>query len=462
MPLVLRILLVEDDPDVRAAVGEALRAAGHDVAEARDGQLALEQLAATSFDVLVSDVRLPKVDGLSLFRKTAQTSPRTAVILMTSFANATDAVAAMKQGAHDYLTKPFDLEELVIRVRGIAEKRALERELEEARARLAGADEVAIVGASPAIVSLLDRLSTVARSDAPVLVTGESGTGKELVARRLHALSDRASGPFVAVNCAAFPETLLEAELFGHERGAFTGAVRKREGRFKAASGGTLLLDEVAEIPLPAQAKLLRVLQEATFEPLGSDRPVRVDVRIVSATHRDLKRRIAEGVFREDLYYRLNAITLHVPPLRDRASDLPLLVNHFLRRFVPAGQPPPDVTVDAWRALSAYPFMGNVRELGHAIQHAVLLSRGGPIGLEHLPEDVGRVAIAAAGAAREIRPLAAVVKQAEREHLLRALAVAGGKRMRAAELLGISRKNLWEKLNAHGIADSDLDDAPER
>jgi DNA-binding NtrC family response regulator len=460
MPQALRILVVEDDPDVRAAVTDALRSAGHEVADVADGQQAIEHVSATSYDVVVTDVRLPRVDGLTLFRRTRETSPRTAVVLMTSFGNATDAVAAMKQGAHDYLTKPFDVDELVIRVRSIAEKRALEQALEEARARLAGAADVVIVGDSPAIRRLLELLSTVARSDAPVLVTGESGTGKELVARRLHALSDRSAGPFVAVNCAAFPETLLEAELFGHERGAFTGAVRKRDGRFKAAHGGTLLLDEVAEMPLPAQAKLLRVLQEGAFEPLGSNVPLRVDVRVVSATHRDLKRRISEGTFREDLYYRLNAINLHVPPLRERASDLPLLVHHFLRRFTPAEAPVPDVSVDAWRALSTYPFLGNVRELGHAIQHAVLLSRGARIEPEHLPADVTRVATAAAagGAPRDVRPLAAVVKQAEREHILHALAVAGGKRTRAAELLGISRKNLWEKLNAHGISDSDIDE----
>jgi DNA-binding NtrC family response regulator len=458
----LRILVVEDDIDVRSAVADGLAAAGHDVSTVADGREALDRIRATSFDVLVTDVRLPGADGLAIFRAARQLSPRTAVILMTSFATAGEAVAAMKEGAADYLTKPFEVDELVLRMRAIAEKKALERALEEARAELAGAPDAAIVGASPAMVALLDRLAIVAQSSAPVLVTGESGTGKELVARRLHALSDRSAGPFVAVHCAAFPETLLEAELFGHERGAFTGAVKKREGRFKTANGGTLLLDEIAEIPLPAQAKLLRVLQEGIVEPLGSDVPVKVDVRIVSATHRDLRKRIAEGAFREDLYYRLNAVNLRVPPLRERAGDLPLLVNHFLSRYVTPGKPVPEVTLDAWRALSAYPFLGNVRELSHAIQHAVLLSRGGPILLQHLPPDVTAVAAAAkAGAApTAVKPLAAVVKQAEREHILHALAVAHGKRTRAAELLGISRKNLWEKLNAHGISDSDVDDDP--
>jgi DNA-binding NtrC family response regulator len=454
----LRILLVEDDPDARAALTDALRDAGHEVAEATDGQGALDRASTETFDAVVTDVRLPRRDGLSLFREVRRRWPRTAVILMTSFGNTSDAVAAMKEGAQDYLTKPFDPEELVARVRSVAEKCGLERQLAEARSRLAGDADVAIVGASPAILEVLDRLATVARSDASVLITGESGTGKELLARRLHELSDRGAGPFVAVSCAAFPETLLEAELFGHERGAFTGAVRRREGRFKAAHGGTLLLDEVAEIPLPAQAKLLRVLQERSFEPLGSNVPVKVDVRIVSATHRDLKRRIAEGAFREDLYYRLNAVNLHVPALRDRPADLPLLVAHFVRHFTPDGQAIPEVSLEAWRALSVYPFLGNVRELSHAVQHAVLLSRGARIEREHLPPDVLHVTSDLSGGTEPLRPLGAVVKQAEREHILRALAVAGGKRTRAAELLGISRKNLWEKLNAHRISDSDVDD----
>jgi DNA-binding NtrC family response regulator len=453
----LRILVVDDDPDVRIAVGEALQGAGYDVTEVSDGRLAIEHATAMTYDAIVTDVRLPHVEGLTILRRVRQISPRTAVILMTSFADAKDAVEAMKQGAHDYLTKPFEVEELILRVRAIAEKKALEQELEASRARLAGASDTAIVGASPSMRSLLDKLSTVARSDAPVLVTGESGTGKELVAQRLHALSDRSAGPFVAVNCAAFPETLLEAELFGHERGAFTGAVRKRDGRFKIAHKGTLLLDEVAEIPLPAQAKLLRVLQEGAFEPLGSNTPVQADVRIVSATHRDLKRRIVEGSFREDLYYRLHAIELYVPPLRERPGDLPLLVNHFVARLTPVGRPLPDVSLSAWRALSTYPFLGNVRELGHALQHAVLLSKGGTIEADHLPADIARVADASTAPRREVKPLAAVVRQAEREHILYALAVAGGKRARTAELLGISRKNLWEKLNAHEISDSDVD-----
>jgi DNA-binding NtrC family response regulator len=456
---VLRVLLVEDDPDVRVMVARGLANAGHTVTPVADGAVALERLAATVFDVVVCDIRLPRIDGMTVFREARRAAPGTDVVLMTSYAAVGEAVAALKEGANDYLTKPFDVEELVVRLAAISKTRALERELEEARRRLAGATDADIVGASPAIARVLDRLATVAASDAPVVISGESGTGKELLARRLHSRSSRAAGPFVAVNCAAFPETLLDAELFGYERGAFTGATRRRDGRFKAADRGTLFLDELAELPLSAQAKLLRVVQDGFVEPLGTNARVRVDARLVSATNRDLKKAIAEGRFREDLYYRLHAIGLHLPPLRERPGDLPLLVSHFLTVYAPAGERPPNISLRAWQALAAYPFPGNVRELAHAIQHAVILARGGPVHLEHLPDDIARVASAMKNESQSVAPLALVLRQTEREHLLRAVAIAGGKRSRAAELLGISRKNLWEKLRAHGLSDSDLDES---
>ncbi len=454
----LKILLVEDDPDVRATIGDALRSSRYSVEEVADGKTAIARATSASFDVVISDVRLPGVDGLDLFRAVRQASPRTEVILMTSFAAVGDAVEALKAGAYDYLTKPFDLDELILRVGGIAKKRALVRELEDARARLAGSTDVDIVSESPVMLRLLDRIDTVAPSDASVLLSGESGTGKELVARRVHARSPRAGAPFVAINCGAFPETLIEAELFGYERGAFTGAVKRRAGRFKAAHGGTLFLDEIGEMPLPAQAKLLRAVQAGVIEPLGTNDGEHVDVRIVSATNRDLRKAIAEGRFREDLYYRLNVVGVHLPPLRERQGDLPILLHHFLTRFLPAGARIPEISVAAWRALSVYPFPGNVRELEHAMKHAVVLSRGGTIEPEHLPDDIMKVGVSTKREQGAIGPLAQVLKQAEREHILKALAIAEGKRARAAELLGISRKNLWEKLRAHGISDSDFDD----
>jgi DNA-binding NtrC family response regulator len=316
---------------------------------------------------------------------------------------------------------------------------------------------------------LLSLIETVAKSDAATLITGESGTGKELVARMLHDRGARRDRPFIAVNCGALTESLIEAELFGHERGAFTGAERKRDGRFKAADGGTLFLDEIAELPAAAQAKLLRVIQEGTFEPVGSSVPVRVDVRLISATHRDLPDRIRQNLFREDLYYRVNVIGIPVPPLRDRPGDLSILVQHFLRRFTPAGKTPPSVSAEAWSALSQHGFPGNVRELSHAVQHAVVLSGGAEIEAQHLPAslftrertaEVSPVPVADVfQGLTGVQPLGAAVRAFEREYLTRVLRETSGapgkesgvKKAEIARALGISRKTLWEKLKGYGI-----------
>ncbi|HVT08926.1 MAG TPA: sigma-54 dependent transcriptional regulator [Polyangia bacterium] len=461
----LDILLVDDEPDFRTVVGEALRDAGHRVSLAANGAEGLTQISSNVFDVMICDIRLPKVDGLTLFRRVRQESPGTDVILITAHAAVNDAVSALKEGAYDYLTKPFEVDEIILQMQRIATQRALKRELEQARAELsqrksngaATGSAGSIIGRSPAMLRLSERIETIAQSDAPVLITGESGTGKELVARTLHDRSTRRAKPFIAVNCAAFPETLLEAELFGHERGAFTGAVKRRDGRFKAADGGTLLLDEIAEVPLPAQAKLLRVLQEGTVEPLGTNESTKVDVRIISATHRNLRERIKEGKFREDLYYRLNVLDIEIPPLRERRGDMPLLLQYFLNKFTQPGKTPSTISPRAWAVLSQYHFPGNVREFAHAIEHAVVLANGGEIEVEHLPGGItGTLDGTASTPAGSLRSLSAALKEFEHEYLLRALAQANGKKMKAAEILGISRKNLWEKLRLHGIA-SDAD-----
>jgi DNA-binding NtrC family response regulator len=451
----MSVLLVDDEPDIGLAVGDALRDAGYRVVVATNGAEALDLVTTQPFDVMICDIRLPKLDGLTLFRRTRQESPDTTVILMTAFGAVQDAVAAVKEGAHDYLTKPFDIDEITVRIQRIAEHRTLLRELDDARAQLASRQEgEPIVGRSIQMLRLLDRVNTIATSHAPVLLQGESGTGKELVARALHDRGPRRGKAFVAVNCAAFPDTLLEAELFGHERGAFTGAVRRRDGRFRAAHAGTLLLDEVAEMSLPAQAKLLRVLQEGTIEPLGTNESVRVDVRVISATHRNLRERIASGAFREDLYYRLNVLNVDIPPLRDRKGDLPLLVQYYLNKLSKPDAPVPRVTSAAWSVLADFPFPGNVRQLGHAIEHAMVLAAGGDIDVHHLPRDIAQVEIARAGATTLIpRPLGTAMKEFEREYLQRALTQAEGKRTLAAEILGISRKNLWEKLRMHGMGE---------
>jgi two-component system, NtrC family, response regulator AtoC len=449
---VLEILLVDDETAIRLPVSEALRARGHHVATAADGDEAMARLDAEVFHLVVSDVRLPRGDGFSILRRVRRDCPWTDVLLMTAYGTIADAVAAMKEQAIDYVTKPFDVQELVTVVDRIDERRRLKEELRQVRAQLAArrADDH-LIGRSPPVARLREQVEAVAATDAAVLLTGESGTGKELVARMLHDRSPRRDRPFVAVNCAAVPPTLIEAELFGYERGAFTGALRKREGRFSAANSGTLFLDEIGEMPLEAQAKLLRVLQDGTFEPIGTNTSMRVDVRLISASNRDLRTAIEQGGFRQDLYYRVRVLELLLPPLRERPSDLPLLVEHFLREFTPAGETPPSLSPSAWAALGRYPFPGNVRELKHAIQHATILARGGEIQLQHLPRDL--LGDADDEPAGHVRPLSMVIEEYEREHILRTLKLVQGERKRAAELLGISRKSLWKKMGRYGLSD---------
>ena len=461
MTATLSILLVDDEPGVRLAVGDALRAAGYDVDTAADGAQALARSEERSYDLVICDILMPEVDGLTVFHRLRRRTPDTDVILITAHGSVNDAVKALKEGATDYNTKPFDTDLLIHEVGRVRERRDLQRQLAEARRALGLRKNPAMIGESPSMRRLFDRVETIAPSDAPVLIRGESGTGKELVARSLHEGSPRRHRPFVVVNCAAFPDTLIEAELFGHERGAFTGAVKQRDGRFKAADGGTLFLDEVAELPPQAQAKLLRVLQDSTFEPLGSNRSIRVSVRVLSATHRNLRERIEQGAFREDLYYRLRVLDIIIPPLRARSGDLPVLVEHFLQRFG-GGQPPPPLTERAWAALQGYSFPGNVRELEHAIHHATVLGRGGTIDLCHLPgEIVGEHPDDEDEQAGELRPLSQAVAAFEREYLQRVLERTNWSRTGAAELLGISRKNLWEKMRNHGIRSPEVSEAAE-
>jgi len=472
------ILLIDDEPDVRQPLKDVLTDAGHVVVEASDGKKASALLQQTVFDVILSDVRLPSVDGLALLRTVRRNAPLTDFVLMTAFADVGQAVAALKEGASDYLIKPFDLDELLHHIARIDSTRSMRRELVEARrALLLRAPSNRLVGQSAQMLKLKSRIEMIAPSEAATLIMGESGTGKELVARSLHERSLRCTKPFVAVNCAAFPETLIEAELFGFERGAFTGAVKRREGRFRAADGGTLFLDEIAELPPSAQAKLLRVLQDGTVEPLGTDVPVKVDVRVISATHRNLRAHVEQRLFREDLFYRINVLDLSLPPLREREGDLAMLIQFFLDGFPRvdgAGQRVlPVLSSDAYAALSAYRFPGNVRELAHAIEHAVVLAGGAEITLDHLPAVIAVAAPAsirvpsvreatngATNAATNgatpaaVGPLVAAAREFEKGHLRRAVAATGGKRVKAAEMLGISRKSLWEKLRMYDLEEA--------
>ncbi|MHB8874634.1 MAG: sigma-54-dependent transcriptional regulator [Myxococcaceae bacterium] len=440
----MNLLLVEDDRVVRVTARFALEAAGYQVTECADGTSALRAIEESLFDLVLSDIRLPGLNGIELFRRLRQLQPGAAVVLMTAYANTDDAVAVMREGARDYVLKPFEIDELLLRLGRVRHEVEVQRQLETGAQ--SGGPRHALKGSSAASKQLLARVEAAANTDVNVLVTGETGTGKDLIARTIHERSRRAGKPFIALNCAAIPENLLEAELFGHERGAFTGADRKRIGRFEAADGGTLFLDEVAELPLSQQAKVLRAIDTKSFEPLGSSRNVHTDVRIISATNSDLAAAIEAKQFRKDLFYRLNVIDVHAPPLRERQADLPLLVADFLSEIsVRQQRAVPSLDPCTLASLMAYEFPGNVRELIHALEHAVALAREVVIMPEHLPKafavdcDEARAGAAAAS-------LAATVEQFELHYIRQVLAKVGGHRGKAAALLGISRKGLWQKL----------------
>ncbi len=434
----LEILLVDDEPDILEPIRDLLVDRGHHVTTASDGLEAMACFEDKSFDLLISDIRMPRMDGLTLLRRVQRRAPTTKVILTTAYGTIPQAVEAIQHQAVAYFQKPFDLAAFL---------RAIDR--------LAQHTEIEMVGSSPAMDRVRQHIERVARSSGSVLIEGDTGTGKELVARLIHSSSARRDRRLVAVNCAGLPDGLLEAELFGHERGAFTDAVRRREGRFGWADGGTLLLDEIGEMSLVAQAKLLRVLEEGSFEPLGSNDAVRADVRIICASNRDLAQLVAQGRFRKDLYYRVRVFHLRVPALTERRSDIPLLLEHFCRKL--RGGELPGFSPAAWDALLAHDYPGNVRELRHVVEHALAYAQGDQIELGDLPTELGAavgdapmatgsgvssVAEVAAGATRS---LADAVRDFERDYVERAVAQAGSK-TRAAEQLGISRKTLWTKI----------------
>ena len=434
-----RILIVEDDDLQRQALADLLRQEGHEVVAFRTGEEALE--AFPLFDLALVDLRLPGMDGLALLKALKSRDPEAEVILITAYGTVETAVEAMKQGAYDYITKPLDFEELRLTVERALQRRALEQEvrfLREELSRVQGVPE--LIAESPAMKEVMSLVARVGPTNATVLIRGESGVGKEVIARAIHQASRRKKGRFVAVSVAAIPETLLEAELFGYEKGAFTGAARAKPGKFELASGGTLFLDEIGDMPLALQVKLLRALQEREIERLGGIRPIPVDVRIIAATHRDLEALIREGRFREDLYYRLNVVTIWVPPLRERREDILPLAHHFLRKYAEeTGKPVKGFTREAERLLLEYPWLGNVRELENAVERAVVLTRNAYIGPEDLP--MGGRAFASSLRLEDV----------EREHILRVLRLTQGNLTRAAELLGIHRNTLREKIRRYGL-----------
>jgi len=449
MPYRFRILVVDDEPAQRELVLGFLKKQGFDVAAAENGVKALELFRQESIDLILTDQKMPNLSGSALLQAVRAINPETPVILMTAFGSIEAAVSAIQGGATDYLTKPLNLDELLFRIRQVSERYRIIAENRELREALQGRHRIeGIIGESGPMLEVISLVRRVAPSEATVLIRGESGTGKELIAKAIHFASPRASGPLVKVNCAALPETLLESELFGHEKGAFTGAVTSRQGRFELANGGTIFLDEIGDLPLHLQAKLLRVLQEREYEKVGSSRPVKVNVRILAASHRPLEALIKAGQLREDLYYRLNVVTILIPPLRERRSDLSLLIDHFLRRFAEKnGKTIRGLTHEARDVLLRYDYPGNVRELENLIERAVVLTRDDVVGSRDLPLTVQDREVEGD---RETN-LAVAVEGLERRMIREALARSDGVQTHAAELLGISERALRYKLIKYGF-----------
>jgi DNA-binding NtrC family response regulator len=446
----MRILLAEDEVTIVVTLRDALEEAGHQVVHAGDTRAALEALARGELDAVVSDIRMPGEGGMAVLKRSLELDPRRPVILMTGYGTIDQAVEAMRTGATNYIQKPFRNESIVQMLATLSRVRDLESENARLKAELRSREAFrGFVGTSPQMNAVFDRIRTVAPTDATVLIEGESGTGKECVARALHTASNRAEGPFVAISCAALPETLLEAELFGHERGAFTDARKEKRGRFELADGGTIFLDDIDDMPLAMQVKLLRVLQERQFERLGGESTRSINIRVVAATKVPLRESVRSGKFREDLYYRINVVPITLPPLRERKGDVPLLAAHMIERH--GGGRRYTIAPATMAALERYPWPGNVRELENAVQRAIALcAPSGELALSDLvtldPRWRGAIEVSDA-----VRPLREVLKEHEKAHIERALEKTGGHRSQTADMLGISRKVLWEKMRDLGI-----------
>ena len=449
-----QILVVDDEPVQREMIGGFLKKQGFEVIAADSAERALELFRQDAFDLVLTDQKMAEMSGLELLQAVHTINAETPVILITAFGTIEAAVTALKHGAIDYLTKPLNLDELLYRIRHVSDRYRIINENRELREALQDRHRIeGIIGESGAMLEVLSIVRRVAPSEATVLIRGESGTGKELIAKAIHFGSPRARGPLVKVNCAALPEALLESELFGHEKGAFTGALTSRQGRFELANGGTIFLDEIGDLPLHLQAKLLRVLQEREFEKVGSSRPIRVNVRIMAASHRPLEDLIKAGQLREDLYYRLNVVTIFIPPLRERRSDVALLLDHFLRYYAEKnGKTIRGLTPEGRDILLRYDYPGNVRELENIIERAVVLTRDDVIGSGDLPLTVQELEVADGD--RETN-LTVAVEALERRMIRDALARSDGIQTRAAELLGMGERALRYKLTKYGFREED-------
>jgi len=455
------ILVVDDEPNYLVVLSELLKEEGFEVFTAESGEEGLKVARENDLDLVITDMRMPGMDGLQLLKSVKSLNQHLPVIMVTAFGEVEKAVVAMKAGAYNYLAKPFSNDELLVNIRKAIEHYSLLREnlrlRDEARVRYGFAS---IVGKNVLMQEIYTLIEKVAPTPASVLITGESGTGKELVARAIHINSPRENGPFISVNCAALPETLLESELFGHEKGAFTGAASLRKGRFELADTGTLFLDEIGDIPLPLQAKLLRVLQERSFERVGGNRTINVDVRIITATNKELKEEVENGRFREDFFYRLNVVHIHLPPLRERADDIPMLTEHFITKFAKVlNKPNLQVSMEALRFLVRLPWDGNVRELENTIERSAILCSGDVIAPEDVSPEMSSIKedkqwspdIDIEKLIPANLPLPEVLSGVEEQMLKRALEGANYVQAHAAENLGITKSLLQYKLKKYNL-----------
>ncbi|MBI3463795.1 MAG: sigma-54-dependent Fis family transcriptional regulator [Planctomycetes bacterium] len=442
-----KVLLVDDDRHSRAALADWLTSEGLDVLVAEDGQVAQRHLH-DGVAVIVTDLKMPRTDGLELLRLAKEEAPHAAVILITAYGTVDSAVTALKEGAYDYMTKPVNPEQLSLRIRQAVSQRTMAAEIASLQAQLQQQYGIGnLIGKSPAMRAVFEKIRLVAETRSTVLITGESGTGKELVARALHQNSSRRSKPFIPVNCAAISGTLIESEFFGHEKGAFTGATERRQGLVQAAHGGTLFIDEIGEMELGLQSKLLRALENRRIMPVGSSREVEVDVRLIAATNRDLDEQLKNGKFREDLYYRLKVVEIKLPPLRDRPEDIPLLARFFIDQITSENQRPVrDILPEALDLLRAYSWPGNVRELRNALEGIIVLSTRQRIDVSDLPEHTR----GAAAAQVAIRP-GMTMSEIEKEAIRRALEQTGGNRTLAAKMLDLSVRTLQRKIKEYSL-----------
>jgi two-component system response regulator AtoC len=440
-----KILVVDDEAIVRESIRDWLTDVGHEVLIADNGPRALEVIEEEKPGIAIFDLVMPGMDGIELLKRAREISPHLEAIIMTAYGSIPTAITAMKEGAYDYIEKPFCPEKAELLIDRLVERQGLLDENLSLHEKLSERYRFEnIIAKSPKMQQVIEVIKAIAKSNATVLITGESGTGKELVARAIHSQSYRKDKPFVAVSCAALPESLLESELFGHEKGAFTGAHAQRKGKFEAANRGTLFLDEIGEMSANIQVHLLRVLEEKEFTRVGGNELIKVDVRVISATNKDMKKAIASGQFREDLYYRLNVVSIDLPPLRERKEDIPLLAQFFLKKFaVENNKQISDFSPEATDFLLKYEWPGNVRELENAIERAVILARGPNIEVNDLPRETASLARMASPAEN--------LREVEKEHILNVLKEAGDNYSRAARILGISRVTLYNKMKAYGL-----------